>query len=247
MGKNATPCRVFRLSLIPISKKVIMRSSLSSSRRGFTLIELLVVIAIISILASMLFPAFSRARESARKVVCASNLKQIGLGIYMYKQDYDEMFPIGHPCWASYPTPPTAGEYLLNVVDPYIKSTQVWQCPSWKGVSLAYNGSYNFITDEDGIGNNVIGVPDNADPLAPPIKMPRSDAALSQPSLYPLLFCGTAPQQTDPSQLVIHSSYKDAQWKDGSVGGTNILFADGHVKYLTFSYGKWDDIYHTMP
>ena len=60
------------------------------SARGFTLIELLVVIAIIAILAAILFPVFSQAREKARQINCASNLKQMGNSILMYAQDYDE-------------------------------------------------------------------------------------------------------------------------------------------------------------
>ena len=59
-------------------------------KRGFTLIELLVVVAIIGILAAILFPVFARARENARRASCQSNLKQIGLGIAQYTQDYDE-------------------------------------------------------------------------------------------------------------------------------------------------------------
>ena len=60
--------------------------------KGFTLIELLVVIAIIAILAAILFPVFARARENARKSTCQSNLKQIGIGIAMYAQDYDDRY-----------------------------------------------------------------------------------------------------------------------------------------------------------
>lgn len=69
-----------------------MRQIVTTQKRGFTLIELLVVIAIIAILAAILFPVFARARENARRTSCLSNLKQIGLGIMQYTQDYDERY-----------------------------------------------------------------------------------------------------------------------------------------------------------
>src|SRR5437868_10414893 len=91
---------------------------------GFTLIELLVVIAIIALLAAILFPVFSRARENARKSSCANNLKQIGVGMAQYTQDYDEQLV---PCRNTSANNPTVWHFLLQ---PYIKSTQAFKCPS---------------------------------------------------------------------------------------------------------------------
>jgi prepilin-type N-terminal cleavage/methylation domain-containing protein/prepilin-type processing-associated H-X9-DG protein len=97
---------------------------------GFTLIELLVVIAIISMLAAILFPVFGRARENARRASCSSNLKQIGLGLTQYTQDYDESFPLTI-VYGTASTPPAgvpAG--WADAIQPYLKSTQIYQCPS---------------------------------------------------------------------------------------------------------------------
>ena len=92
------------------------------SRRGFTLIELLVVIAIIAILAAILFPVFARAREKARQTSCLSNLKQIGLAVMMYAQDYDECYPEPY-------TPFTNWPLWQDTIQPYMKNTQLLICP----------------------------------------------------------------------------------------------------------------------
>jgi prepilin-type N-terminal cleavage/methylation domain-containing protein/prepilin-type processing-associated H-X9-DG protein len=90
-------------------------------RRGFTLIELLVVIAIIAILAAILFPVFGQAREKARAISCLSNSKQIGTGIAMYTQDYDERFPTGGR--GLLPGEPSTGTNRWDkLVMPYIKN-----------------------------------------------------------------------------------------------------------------------------
>lgn len=98
-------------------------------RRAFTLIELLVVIAIIAILAAMLFPVFSRARESARKAACMSNLRQLGLAAHMYASDWDEIFPWDYyACNSS-----TTHKRLLEELLPYVKNMEIFYCPSsWK-------------------------------------------------------------------------------------------------------------------
>ncbi|HIE52981.1 MAG TPA: type II secretion system protein, partial [Armatimonadetes bacterium] len=90
---------------------------------GFTLIELLVVIAIITILASILFPVFGRAREKARQTACASNLRQIGTAIAIYAQDSDGHLP---PFAAGYPP----YDFWWEVTAPYTTSHQILICPS---------------------------------------------------------------------------------------------------------------------
>ena len=115
----------------------------SDDHRAFTLIELLVVIAIIAILAAILFPVFAQAREKARQTACLSNGRQIGLGLTMYLEDYDEQFPP-----ADYGAPVTSPPYTqfawysgtggsvfypyccFDLLQPYEKNVQIHKCPS---------------------------------------------------------------------------------------------------------------------
>jgi prepilin-type N-terminal cleavage/methylation domain-containing protein/prepilin-type processing-associated H-X9-DG protein len=95
-------------------------------KKAFTLIELLVVIAIIAILAAILFPVFARARENARRSSCMSNMKQMGLGVLQYTQDYDEKYPsqsIGGNGAAD-------KDRWMDSIYPYVKSEQLFTCPS---------------------------------------------------------------------------------------------------------------------
>ena len=87
----------------------------SHSRKAFTLIELFVVIAIIAILAAILFPVFARARENARRSICQSNLKQIGIALMQYMQDYDEKNPVQDE---------DNSYRRFDPVQPYIKSSR---------------------------------------------------------------------------------------------------------------------------
>lgn len=93
----------------------------SGAITGFTLIELLVTVAIIAVLAAILFPVFAKSREKARSAQCMSNAKQIGNGVLLYLQDHDEMFP---SCYG--------GAYLVTL-QPYLRTMQVWACPSGSG------------------------------------------------------------------------------------------------------------------
>src|SRR6476661_3585247 len=94
-------------------------------KRAFTLIELLVVIAIIALLAAILFPVFARARENARRSSCINNLKQLGLGLQQYTQDYDEMLPAGNSAANGF-----WGQGWAGAIYPYVKSTQLYKCPN---------------------------------------------------------------------------------------------------------------------
>jgi prepilin-type N-terminal cleavage/methylation domain-containing protein/prepilin-type processing-associated H-X9-DG protein len=140
-----------------------MRRSL---KRGFTLIELLVVIAIIAILAAILFPVFAQARESARTTSCLSNMKQIGLALRMYNQDYDEKFP--NIRLYGGPTSATACCNLCqtwkNVVQPYIKNKGVFGCPSNKSVTFK-PGNKATLTP-NGQGEGWLYEPDSIMPIS---------------------------------------------------------------------------------
>ena len=125
------------------------------SRRGFTLIELLVVIAIIAILAAILFPVFAKAREQARKTTCASNLKQIGMALLQYVQDYDERWP--SEAWWGY----------KKVIMPYMKNDLVFKCPS--------EGSYGCFGGRV-IGCSAVYIEKELDPQAGSLFHPLSQA-----------------------------------------------------------------------
>ncbi len=124
--------------------------------KAFTLIELLVVIAIIAILAAILFPVFAKAREKARQTSCLSDMKQLGLGVLQYIQDYDEKYPIGSSSFSQ------DAQWAVEIL-PYVKSTGVYTCPddSLKGYNPGYTGapiSYGANAWESYVG----GTPDHA-------------------------------------------------------------------------------------
>jgi prepilin-type N-terminal cleavage/methylation domain-containing protein/prepilin-type processing-associated H-X9-DG protein len=180
---------------------------------GFTLIELLVVIAIIAILAAILFPVFARAREQARRSVCVSNMKQIGLSIGMYLQDYDGIFPPGGPkAW-------TAGKNLRNLLaeqlQPYCKNQQIFRCPSDRGWDKHLPSLYQSFGSSytDALKNEWGGVD---------LQL-KSEAAISSISDRPLLW-----DMNDNW----HPGNADKAWDPNSGKlERNVLFADLHVKY----------------
>ena len=223
------------------------------SAKGFTLIELLVVIAIIAILAAILFPVFARARENARRSSCQSNLKQIGLGILQYTQDYDEKYP-----FSSQTTGPPSYSYVMNwptAIGPYVKSTQLFACPSNTNntVNMGWtpNGSpaipVSYAMNKD-FGNCASGT--CAEASASGLSM----AFVQEPSRKILVTESVNTNGSYSGSIFDSNSYWEttASWSSegfaGHLGTSNYLFADGHVKSMRPSatvaggysmWGKW--------
>jgi prepilin-type N-terminal cleavage/methylation domain-containing protein/prepilin-type processing-associated H-X9-DG protein len=196
-------------------------------RRGFTLIELLVVIAIIAILAAILFPVFARARENARRSSCQSNLKQIALGIKQYSQDYDEKFtPRCTTCSSS----PGVSRGWSQLIQPYVKSTQILQCPSEKypPIDVAdmssrqfsdYWGNLNIMPAHDGVSEAKLSYSANTVMVGDGISV----ALFSSSEENGLSDYYTVLEPLGP----LNTSDQGRHFE-----GNNYAFADGHVKWF---------------
>ena len=210
----------------------------TKQQRGFTLIELLVVIAIIAILAAILFPVFARARENARRSSCQSNLKQIALGVFQYVQDYDERMP---QQWQDRngsggynpTTPPSENndQGWVMLMQPYLKSVQIFQCPS------------------QSIVPSTAVAPNNNDYWINIQATSRSQAEFDEPTNTVLLGdggsgsaaagltgCGTngttacTSAHADLPAYIVSAQANDERHRH--LDGANFAFADGHVKWF---------------
>ena len=191
------------------------RESLSRKRvrNGFTLIELLVVIAIIALLAAILFPVFARARENSRRASCQSNLKQVALGWAQYTQDYDERFP---PIdWSP-------------VVQPYLKSTQIYRCHSdvavenGRAADLAASSAsgFSYVANyHTGLWVTTLDTPCDVTTLS------KIQYAASMFLLADGVSDSLGPHRADV--LITYAPW--VAWRH--FDGANIAYMDGHVKW----------------
>jgi prepilin-type N-terminal cleavage/methylation domain-containing protein/prepilin-type processing-associated H-X9-DG protein len=189
-------------------------------RRGFTLIELLVVIAIIAILAAILFPVFARAREKARQSSCLSNVKQIGLSVSMYTQDYDETFPAvrgknGTGQWVVW-TAYTA---------PYRNNEQILTCPS-------SNGKYGWGRVDYGMNRHTYKEVSYGGPpgYLADVRYPAETVSVMDSSTTGSTADGwTYSYSYRATYQHVPESFVPARHN----GGANFAFVDGHAKWQT--------------
>ncbi|RYX82980.1 prepilin-type N-terminal cleavage/methylation domain-containing protein [bacterium] len=172
-------------------------------KRAFTLIEALVVVAVILFLAAILFPIFARSRDN-HKLSCMSPLKQIGLGVLQYVQDYDERLP---------PTRVGATVGWADLLQPYLKSTQIFQCPQGQAGPTAFTTDYFY--------NRRLAR----------VTMDK----LTGPALTVLGGDGddNAPTWNSWAQLPADATTNSDSPCQRHLGMGNYLFADGHVKALS--------------
>lgn len=225
-------------------------------KRGFTLIELLVVIAIIAILAGILFPVYSRSREQARKTACLSNLKELGMALAMYAQDYDETFPFWIlPCYND-PNFPRGGLHWTEEIFPYVRNADIFRCPSaaqdWEYHANCYPGSVgrpqNNISVSYGYNEVIMeNLKCNGKPAAklsslisPSETLLLADSwndlvtpwAHTSTGLYPRVAFANGPGPAAPSDYTIIDLNLALETLSRHSGGANILFVDGHTKWF---------------
>jgi prepilin-type N-terminal cleavage/methylation domain-containing protein/prepilin-type processing-associated H-X9-DG protein len=229
------------------------KSSGRPSSAAFTLIELLVVIAIIAILAAILFPVFAQAREKARQTSCLSNCKQIGLGIGMYIQDYDgTAFNCPYPGPSAAASTPTISVFWTEVVMPYIKNQQIFQCPSNSGTTGTANYPPVNYKIQYGLNERILGrYP--WDPGSGWISAPVNEAALQRPAeigiisdtwtdangtygqVWSSFGCNADFDNNGKDEWYWCSSNPATPWWNYGVprhaGGINVVFFDGHAKF----------------
>ena len=239
-----------------------MRRFWTRSHKGFTLIELLVVIAIIAILAAILFPVFARARENARRASCSSNLKQVGLGLLQYSQDYDEQLVNHFYGDQGYnpSTSPTANPVRykwMDAVQPYVKSTQLFVCPS--ASNLGYTPYINIPNGETrgtgfygGYGINNIDY-NTGNNYTPPVwEGAKNLSAIAAPSTTVWVLDSNGnfeiANEFGTNVGVPTGTPPDVNWiRWRHLDTANVLFCDGHVKAMNVGQLMRRDATNNLP
>jgi prepilin-type N-terminal cleavage/methylation domain-containing protein/prepilin-type processing-associated H-X9-DG protein len=174
-------------------------------RRAFTLLELLVVVAVIGVLAGLLLPALGRAREAGRATACLSNLRQVGIALQLYVQDFQNRLPIMRDRGMEAPltnAPPRTNEWpsVDGVLSNYLGSVRVLQCPADRrqifertGSSYAWN---SLLNGQDAEHLRVLGL------------------------------------DFDPHQIPVFFDKEAFHRARGEKKGVNYLYADGHIRNL---------------
>ena len=206
-------------------------------RSGFTLIELLVVIAIIAILAAILFPVFSKVRENARRTVCLSNEKQLGLAILQYNQDADEHYPLLRADDNGASTYGGNGSetdwWWSQAIYPYVKSENVYVCPSNPdtGPVCPNRATFSPQIHESYVMNTRVPQPhgfwvDGSNP--------SSLASVQEPAQKIMVCEATALFVPGPDYMwsEINASDMAKYGFAGHNGMSNYLFCDGHAKAM---------------
>ena len=213
------------------------RSRGATCRRAFTLVELLVVVAIIALLAAILFPVFSQAREKARSIACLSNMKQIGMGLQIYMQDNNEriFFRSSTNATITRAHVATSGNNLKwwNELMPYIKSSDVFTCPSDNGPlpSPDLNGnnsiqrSYVASSAVEYLKAAQVTNPTEAIVITEKWDTNGSGATVTESWMEPFNK-DMAPDPTTPQTHPMLSMANRHQ------GGMNCAFFDGHAKWM---------------
>jgi prepilin-type N-terminal cleavage/methylation domain-containing protein/prepilin-type processing-associated H-X9-DG protein len=213
-----------------------------SKSEGFTLIELLVVIAIIAILAAILFPVFAKAREKARQITCASNNKQIGLAFIQYVQDYDSHWPCVLATTTSYYT---YNGGWCNVLYPYTKSVNVFECPDDPNTHNPYQSymfNYGIWNDNYNVAASGLNDSQFTAPSSTLVLYETNNGTGQYPQYPPV--GGSVQKDTNGDNLAGNSDWTPqnlANWHDPTTSSrANYLAADGHVKFLAFQNVSWD-------
>ncbi len=230
------------------------------NKRGFTLIELLVVIAIIAILAAILFPVFVKAKEAGRATKCAANMKQINVALLSYLEDFGGRFPNSRGMYycrlldivhGVHTATSAVGPYALDLLMPYVKSRDVWLCPSLSATQIvqpysgwADQGQYTWLYN---CGGNVLNRKTASNYMWIHARITHHDYAK-----HVMVSGSPASEVKRPVRAMMFMEMP--YWEGADVPhktdqyGINVVFYDGHVKmernpihaFLNLSWQGWE-------